>query len=483
MMTTSSTAAAAIRCTPTRSAVRSASVFLLVSTAAVMPCLWHARIAASDLGSHLYSAWLALGIGRGNYPGLYLAPVHTNVLFDIIATRLLSWFQPSTAERIAVSSCVLVFFWGAFSAVSALTERRNWGITPLLLVLAHGFVFQLGLMNFYLSAGIALFALALLWRPSLTRLPLACALLGLAAVAQPMAPLWVALCIVYKMVFERFPRYRLWLLAAGVVVTAAGNAVLLVFMPTSWSFSLRRHATGAEQALIFGFDYNLIALAFLILGVVLFVRRCRFDWRFWIHDVVAHYWVLLIAAGTILPDEIVLRQYAMPYGGITERLSFFAAVIGIAVIAVLRPRRTDIAAMAIIAIAFFLMLYRDTGRLSKIQRQFDNIVRRFPPQQRFVSGLMDYRTTRVGRLYHMLGRACIGRCFDYGSYEVATGQFRLRARGPNPFIQIDFNPNVAEKFRNTNPGMTLYNIDWCRPASDELCVKEIALQQASAERP
>src|ERR1700693_728995 len=40
------------------------SVFLLI------PCLWHRRIAAGDLASHMYNAWLAQLIERGQVTGL-----------------------------------------------------------------------------------------------------------------------------------------------------------------------------------------------------------------------------------------------------------------------------------------------------------------------------------------------------------------------------------------------------------------------------
>ena len=104
--------------------VAAAALLLGFSIAAIVPCLWHKNVINGDLGSHLYNAWLATGVERGEYPGLYFERVHTNVLFDILLTRLVSSFQPATAERLALSMSVLIFFWGTFAAVCALSGER-----------------------------------------------------------------------------------------------------------------------------------------------------------------------------------------------------------------------------------------------------------------------------------------------------------------------------------------------------------------------
>ncbi|HKV40336.1 MAG TPA: hypothetical protein VJX67_14075, partial [Blastocatellia bacterium] len=64
-----------------RYAVLSASSFIhkywlklaAISAIVLVPCLWHRRILASDLGSHLYNAWLAQLVRHGQVPGLWLA--------------------------------------------------------------------------------------------------------------------------------------------------------------------------------------------------------------------------------------------------------------------------------------------------------------------------------------------------------------------------------------------------------------------------
>lgn len=458
-----------------------ALAMLLCSLLVIVPCLWQPHIIDGDLGSHIYNAWLARGIERGEYPQLYLAPVHTNVLFDRMATWLLGRFPPATAERLAVSLTVLAFFWGTFTAVRVLSGQQAWTATPLILILSHGWALQLGLMNLHLATGIAVFALALLWNLSPIRVLLGCLLLALAATAQPLPPFWVALVIAYKALYARSVELRAWLLPAAIGLAILCAAVLRagwipnVSTSTGWAWGQLRHSTGADQALAYGPEYKFVAIPLLLTAGFVVIDRLRGELRFWSNNLIAHLWIVLAVGVFVVPQGIAFKGYVLDYGYVSQRLSMLLAVVGIVGLAVARPRARVVLAFSIIAALFFVLLYRDTRRLNAIQLQFDEIVQRYPQGQRFVTGLTDWHTgDHAPFLNHMLGRACIGRCFDYGSYEVATRQFRIRARGPNPFVQTDFNPNIAEKFRHTNPGMSLYDIEWCRPSSDELCVKEIA---------
>src|SRR3982074_3563311 len=95
---------------------------LAVSAALLLPCVWHRRIAAGDLASHVYNAWLAQLIEKGQAPGLYLVRRWNNVLFDITLLHLGKLFGFSAAEKIAVYACVLIFFWGVFAFLAAVTD-------------------------------------------------------------------------------------------------------------------------------------------------------------------------------------------------------------------------------------------------------------------------------------------------------------------------------------------------------------------------
>src|SRR6267143_1645956 len=137
-------------------------VFLLSALLGI-PCFWHRRIEAGDLASHVYNVWLAQLIEKGQAPGLYLASRWDNVLFDFTLLHLANSLGFSIAERIAVYACVLIFFWGVFAFVAVLTDRPPWFLTPCIAMLAYGYSFTMGFMNYYLSLGLACFGLALFW--------------------------------------------------------------------------------------------------------------------------------------------------------------------------------------------------------------------------------------------------------------------------------------------------------------------------------
>ena len=92
--------------------------YSLTSAAVLLPCFWQKRIQAGDLSSHIYNSWLAQLVERGKAPGLFLTTQASNVLFDLILSRLFNWFGAGAAQRIAVPLAVLIFFWGAFWLIS-----------------------------------------------------------------------------------------------------------------------------------------------------------------------------------------------------------------------------------------------------------------------------------------------------------------------------------------------------------------------------
>jgi hypothetical protein len=159
---------------------------LAVSGLLLVPCYWHRRIEAGDLGSHTYNAWLAQLVTQGRVPGLYLAHQWNNVLVD----SALAWFGNRlgfiAAEKIVVSVCVLIFFWGAFAFISAASLRPPWYLTPAIAMISYGYTFYAGFMNFYVSLGLAFFASAVFWRGTRKDWILGGALAVLALMAHPM---------------------------------------------------------------------------------------------------------------------------------------------------------------------------------------------------------------------------------------------------------------------------------------------------------
>src|SRR5262249_33488604 len=142
------------------------AAILALSVLLLAPCYWHPRIEAGDLGSHTYNAWLASLANRGQAPGLEVKPQFNNVLVDLSLSWLGSRFGFIAAAKLVASVCVLIFFWGAFALIAAATRHPPWYVLPAIAMFAYGYTFYAGLMNYYLSLGIAFFAAALSLRGS-----------------------------------------------------------------------------------------------------------------------------------------------------------------------------------------------------------------------------------------------------------------------------------------------------------------------------
>src|SRR5687768_12326836 len=130
--------------TPEPRFARSPLAYLAASILLLVPCFWQSRLQAGDLASHLYNAWLAQLIERGEAPGLTIASPTTNVLFDWLLSWAFRTFGPEAAQRIAVVPAVLAFVWGAFAFVSVAAKRRAWNLLPWIGLLAYGWVFHMG---------------------------------------------------------------------------------------------------------------------------------------------------------------------------------------------------------------------------------------------------------------------------------------------------------------------------------------------------
>src|ERR1700726_103038 len=93
-----------------------------ISAVVIIPCFWHRHIEAGDLPSHTFNAWLATLIQQGRAPGLYLAPRWHNILFDLLLLYSAKFLGFAVGPKIVVAISVLIFFWGVFSLVTAVSE-------------------------------------------------------------------------------------------------------------------------------------------------------------------------------------------------------------------------------------------------------------------------------------------------------------------------------------------------------------------------
>jgi len=444
----------------------------------LVPCFWQSRIQAGDLSSHLYNAWLAQLIERGQAPGLTLVRQYNNVLFDLLLSGLLRAWGPGPAQRIAVSFAVLVFFWGAFAFVCSCSRERPrrtpWHLAICVAMLAYGWVFHMGLFNFYISMGLCFGALALARRGWPWALALALPLLGIAYIAHALPVGWALGVLAYYGVARALaPRHRI-LLFAGALAGLGGIAALLYARFGGWWVGSQLMAlSGAEQTWVYAMHYAPIAAAVLTLWILWFQRiletrgaeRTVLDVRFQL-------WLLCAVSVVVIPGAVLLPGMRHSLNVMAERMSLATAVMFCGLAASVRPRWFETAGLAAIAALFFGFLYADERALNRLETQMAAAITGLPPGQRVVSVLAE-PNSRVNCLAHLIDRVCVGRCFSYANYEPSTSQFRVRADRENGIVVWQYGQSwgmQAGGYVVEPRDLPLYKLDTCGPGRSGLCV-------------
>lgn len=453
--------------------IRTAASSVLV----LVPCFWHREIEADDLGSHLYNAWLVQLIHRGELPGLWIAHLWTNVLFDYLLSGFGAVFGLQAGEKVAVSLAVLVFFWGAFAMIAAATRRAPWLIAPSLALVAYGWTFEMGFFNYYLSLGLAFFGLAIFWRGGRRERVAALLLTPLALLANPLGAIWLVGACVYVWAAEATPqRYQtLWFaIAAGGIffVPRILGAFYEIDPPTKPFYFFN----GADQLMLFGpryaiAEYSLIAFAVVAVGAD--VLQHGSDQGFWAkYAIPVQFYALALISVWLLPDAVQVTAGSAAASLLTERFSTICAALALCVLGAMKPRRWHLAATSAIALFFSVFLYQDTGRTNKMEQQIVELVSKLPPGQRVLGSILPPGNSRV-LIQHILDRACIGRCFSYGNYEPGSEDFRVRARPGNRYVLADFDLASATESGNykVQPAdLPAYQIYECGDGGQKLCI-------------
>ncbi len=417
-------------------AARTAALSLLV----LVPCFWHSRIQAGDLSSHVYNAWLTVQVAQRPVPGLAVVPQYSNVLFDLMLSSGMRLFGADIAQRIAVAVCVLIFFWGSFAFVGATSGRTVWWIAPCLAMLTYGWVFHMGFFNFFLSLGLCLFALSAWLRGSITLRVIGLVLLAIACTAHLLPVVWAVGAAIAMKLAERYPSVPLPMGIAALLVMHFGIASLYA---TRWSWDHIELMTGADQFILFGSAYSMVAAcAQLLAGTVIWLRARHFGIAAFFRSPDAQVLGLLSLAILAMPSAIRASDYRWPLGYLPERMSLTVAVMACAVMARAPVARWQAASCWILLAAYGTLLYGDTGALNRLEDAVTAKVSGFKPGQCVViaAGIPD---TRANQLDHMVDRACIGHCFSYANYEPCSLDFRLRATGRNPAVTPDCDASFA----------------------------------------
>lgn len=435
------------------SAATNRILIAVVTLLMLVPCLWQPHIMAGDLPSHLYNAWLAGQIEQGKLPPqLSLAHPITNVLADWVSEKLLYRFGPSATERVVAGAAVEIFFWGAFFFVAAAAGQRCWIIAPSLAMIAYGLIFQIGFLNFYLSIGLSLWMMALLWRARLPWCWLAVPLAVLALLAHAVPLAWALAALVYVHGVRLAPKSQRVLIFLGTacLLILAQYVLLARFPATHWSLrelvSLEAALglTGSGQFWIYGPEYAIVVCGVLIIWFALFLRRL--DRRSFLDDPVVHIWGLSVLAYALMPKVITLPQYNSPLAFMQYRMSLFIAILLCAVVSGGAHGRSLTRVSGLLASLYFTLMYLDARSLNRVEGNLAGLLSNLPPESRVAAALLDSASWRLNGLEHAAALACLGRCFDYGNYEPSSGQFRVHVNGLNDVVAAEV--SVASDIRS-----------------------------------
>ena len=457
----------------------------VISLAMIVPCLWHRRIEAGDLGSHVYNAWLAQLIEKGQAPGLYIVHQWNNVLFDWLLLHAANTLGFAAAEKIVVSLCVLIFFWGVFSFVAAASGQAPWSLAPAIAMLAYGYSFNMGFLNYCLSLGLASFTLALLWKGRGLQRLLGVLFVSFVLLAHPIGFLWFAGTALYIALWAKFQTWwKLAVPATAVVFLFAIHSYLMrqTRFPVDWFHDPFYLMTGADQLTLYGQRYavlGLVALAFGMACVFVDLISRRRDVTFWksLQLPASLYFVALFAVA-MLPENLRPSITGGWIGLVASRLTAICGIFGLFLLACVRPRKWHLAGFGACAIVFFAFLYQDTLRLNRMESNAEALVSGLPFGTRVIATIWAEPGSRVSFIGHIADRACIGHCFSYANYEPSSGQFRIRAKPGSPVVSAsdddteDMQAGVYDVEDEVLPLKQIYQCD--EKDLTKLCIRDLA---------
>jgi len=465
---------------------------LLLSMAITVPCFWHRRIEAGDLGSHVYNAWLAQLIEKGQAQGLYLARQWNNVLFDWLMLHAANLFGFAAAEKIVVSLCVLIFFWGVFALLAAVSERPPWFLAPCVAMLAYGYSFNMGFLNYCLSIGMAAFSLALLWRGRGLPLLVGLCILPCVLLAHPIGFLWVVGTALYVTLWRKLPNW--WNLtipcgAIGLLLATHWYLAHRVSFPVDWVDAPFYQLNGADQLALYGGRYVWLAWIAALFGIVSFlVQVCasRDDKNFRrILILPLQLYLIAFCATALLPEDLRPSLTGGWIGLLVVRLTTISAVFGLCVLACLSPKRWQLAGFGAIAAVYFVFLFQDTNALNRMESNAEKLLAGLPYGARVIPTIGAPEDSRVQFIGHLVDRACIGRCFTYSNYEPSSGQFRVRAGQGSPLATDsadDASGMEGGSYEVRDADLPLVQIYQCDAADPtRLCLHQLAAGETTGQ--
>lgn len=458
-----------------------------LSAIVLVPCVWNRHIEAGDLGSHVYNAWLAQLIERGQAPGLFLQHQLNNILFDVLMLHIANVAGFALAEKLVVGTFALIFFWGVFAFITAATGKPPWMLTPCVAMLAYSYVFNMGFMNFYASIGLGCFGLALVWNRWRPREWLFAALFALLAyAAHPLGFLWLVAVGTYVNVRHFLGgRWKAVMPASAILFCVALHVGVKQHsgsLQVDWGQIPVYQLTGADQLVLYGHRYQMLAwfgIAFGVLCVSVEVWSRRKEHGGWSAFALAfELYLITVLATLMLPENLRLSMYAAWIGLLVSRLTVLSAILGLCVLASLRPAKWHLAGFGILAVAYFSFLYQDTAVLNRVEKNADGALAGLSYGTRIIPMIYGDPEWRIEFVGHLADRACVRRCFVYSNYEPSSRQFRVRVK-PDSRIATDSADDAEDmqggSFEISEHDLPLKQLYQC-DARDwtKLCLRDLA---------
>ncbi|HYL62997.1 MAG TPA: hypothetical protein VE077_10285 [Candidatus Methylomirabilis sp.] len=450
----------------------------------IVPCVWHRHIEAGDLASHVYNAWLAQLIAKGQAPGLYIVRQLDNVLVDWMLLHAANVLGFSAAEKIVVSICVLVFFWGVFSFVSVFAGRPLWSLSPCIAMLVYGYSFNMGFLNYYLSLGLACWSFVLLWRGREVARIVGAILVPLVILAHPLGLIWLAGAGLYLLLWTKLSDW--WKLSVPVAAIAALCAIRwylanVAQYPVDFNNEPFYFLNGADQLILYGSRYAILAWMALAFGagcVALDLISRRADPAFWKSiRLPAELYLVAIVGTALLPENLRPSVTGGWIGLLVSRLTTITAIFGLCFMSCLKPRKLHAIGFGACALLFFTFLYQDTLVLNRMEAATERLVSGLPFGTRVLSTIWSPPGSRVSFVAHFVDRACIGRCFSYANYEPSSGQFRIRVREGSPVVSAsddDAEDMQAGEYEVQDEDLPMVEIYQCDPTDlTKLCIRNL----------
>lgn len=414
----------------------------VISAIVIIPCFWHRHIEAGDLPSHTFNAWLANLVQQGRAPGLYIAPQWYNVLFDVLLLYSAKLSGFAIGPKIVVSISVLIFFWGVFSFVAAVSERFPWLLIPCIAMLAYGYTFNMGFFNYYLSIGFACFGLAILWKqPQRWDWLVAIVLFALATFAHPIGPLWFAAMLAYLAIRRKIHwPWRLALPAAIIAVFITGHWYLENWSDFDFSWPEKPFYVfnGLDQLVLYSARYRFVA--YTLLAIIIFRLASEFVQRreapipsnpFFLS---LELYLVAFCVTSLLPQNLRGGPYSAWIGLLVSRLTIISAIFGLGILSSLRPSKPIAVATLACSLFFFTLLYRDTATLNRLEASAESLTAKLPFGTLVIPTLTSPEDSRIQFVHHIVDRACIAHCFTYSNYEPSSDQFHVRVSPGSPII-------------------------------------------------